>query len=576
VSAHRQRLRSCLQQLSQDGGEWVNWSADGQSLSWGFANKVTQLPVDELKLVSKIEPRDAGDDGILVLNVSIDNNGQYANAGTSGDLGQLTAALERQFQNAAQVRIDVSVDDESPWKSWNELDTWATESKVTIKRLRDETEEDEADDEAESGKQEYNIALEVPRSKPQGAVAFTGARIITMNGDEVIEDGTIVIQENRIAAVGRTGEVNIPADAQRFDVSGKTIMPGLIDVHAHLGYGVLDVNPQKEWRYFANLAYGVTTTHDPSASTHTVFSQAEMIETGEMVGPRVFSTGFILYGAIIPDMAVINSYADALSHVRRLKSLGAFSVKSYMQPRREQRQWVIRAAAAENMLVVPEGGGNFPANMGMLLDGHSGIEHSLSVGQIYGDVVRLFAETRAGYTPTLLVSYGGQEGEKWFYQHDDVWKNEKLQSFFPPRQIDARSRRRVMSDEDDYNHKLVAQGLKQITDAGGLVNLGAHGQLQGLGAHWELWAMTHGGMEPWDALRAATVNGAEYLGMDDHLGSLEPGKLADLIVLDLNPLEKIENSESVRMTVINGVVYDADSMDQLWPESRERGKFYFQ
>jgi len=352
-----------FQQLSQDGGEWVNWSADGQSLSWGFANKVTQLPVDELKLVSKIEPRDAGDDGILVLNVSIDNNGQYANAGTSGDLGQLTAALERQFQNAAQVRIDVSVDDESPWKSWNELDTWATESKVTIKRLRDETEEDEADDEAESGKQEYNIALEVPRSKPQGAVAFTGARIITMNGDEVIEDGTIVIQENRIAAVGRTGEVNIPADAQRFDVSGKTIMPGLIDVHAHLGYGVLDVNPQKEWRYFANLAYGVTTTHDPSASTHTVFSQAEMIETGEMVGPRVFSTGFILYGAIIPDMAVINSYADALSHVRRLKSLGAFSVKSYMQPRREQRQWVIRAAAAENMLVVPEGGGNFPANM---------------------------------------------------------------------------------------------------------------------------------------------------------------------------------------------------------------------
>jgi imidazolonepropionase-like amidohydrolase len=134
----------------------------------------------------------------------------------------------------------------------------------------------------------------------------------------------------------------------------------------------------------------------------------------------------------------------------------------------------------------------------------------------------------------------------------------------------------MMSDEDDFNHKLVAEGLQQITEAGGLVNLGAHGQLQGLGAHWELWAMTHGGMQPHDALRVATINGAEYLGMDDHLGSLEVGKLADLIVLDLNPLEKIENSESVRMTVINGVVYDAESMNQLWPEERERGKFYFQ
>ena len=296
--------------------------------------------------------------------------------------------------------------------------------------MQEESDEDEADEDDESGKQEYHIALEVARSKPQGVVAFTGARIITMNGDEVIEDGTIVIRDNRIAAVGHTGDVTIPADAERFDASGKTIMPGLIDAHAHLGYGVLDINPQKEWRYYANLAYGVTTTHDPSASTHTVFSQAEMIETGAMVGPRVFSTGFILYGAIIPDMAVINSYADALSHVRRLKSLGAFSVKSYMQPRREQRQWLIRAAAAENMLVVPDGGGDFPVNIGMLLDGHSGIEHSLSIGQIYGDVVRLFAETRAGYTPTLLVSYGGQEGEKWFYQHDDVWKMKNYSHFF--------------------------------------------------------------------------------------------------------------------------------------------------
>ncbi len=567
-----------FQQLSEDGGEWVNWSNDGQRLSWGFADTVTVLPVDELEFTNKAEPRDSGDDGILVLDVAIDSNGEYTSGDARGDLESIKPVLAGAWADATQVRIDVDIADESPWRSWHELETWAEEAKVAIKRLpkEDGEEDDSAGEDEEPARQEYNIVLAVPRAKPAGVVAFSGARIITMNGDEVIENGTVVITDNRISAVGPAGQVSIPAGARQFDVNGKTIMPGLVDVHAHMGYDVLDINPQKEWQYYANLAYGVTTTHDPSASTQTVFSQAEMIEAGVMVGPRVFSTGFILYGALLPDKAFINNYADALSHVRRLKKLGAFSVKSYEQPRREQRQWIIRAAAAEDMLVVPEGGGDFPKNMGMLIDGHSGIEHSLSVGRIYDDVVKLFAGTRAGYTATLLVAYGGQVGENWFYQHDDVWKNEKLQSFFPPRQIDARSRRRSMSDEDDFNHKLVAEGLKKISDAGGLVTLGAHGQLQGLGAHWELRAISQGGMDPHDALRAATINGAEYLGMGEHLGSIEAGKLADLIILEMNPLEKIENSESVRMTVINGVVYDADTMNQLWPEQKERGRFLFQ
>lgn len=565
-----------FQQLSRDGGEWLTWSADGHYLSWNFGDTVHRLATGEIRLKGKTEPQGAGDAGILVQSVSIDNAGRYRHGALTGDLAQLGAALQSGWSNAAAVRIDVMVDAAAPFKAWSDLEAWASEAKVAIKRLEPPTANAEEQDGQAPTMQTFDIELDVPRAKPAGTVAFAGARIITMHGDEVIEDGTVVVRDNRIIAVGPRDDVAIPAGAHRFDVSGKTLMPGLIDVHAHMGYGVLDINPQKEWRYYANLAYGVTTTHDPSASTHTVFSQAEMIEAGVMVGPRVFSTGFILYGATNPDMAVINSYADALSHVRRLKSLGAFSVKSYMQPKREQRQWIIRAAAAEGMQVVPEGGGDFPVNMGMLFDGHSGIEHSLSVGQIYADVVRLFATTRAGYTPTLLVAYGGQEGEKYFYQHDDVWKNEKLQSFFPPRQIDARARRRTMSADDDYNHMLVAAGMKKIAAAGGLVNLGAHGQLQGLGAHWELWAITSGGMAAHEALRVATMNGAEYLGMDQYLGSIEAGKLADMIVLERNPLEDIHNSESVRMTVVNGVVYDADSMDEIWPISKPRGRFHFQ
>jgi peptidyl-dipeptidase Dcp len=248
-----------------------------------------------------------------------------------------------------------------------------------------------------------------------------------------------------------------------------------------------------------------------------------------------------------------------------------------MQPRRDQRQWVIKAALEEEMLVVPEGGGDFEGNITMIHDGHSGIEHALSIGPIYDDVVQLFARTEVGYTPTLLVSYGGQFGENWFYQHYDVWENERLQSFLPPRQLDSRARRRSMAAEDDYNHKTVAAGCGKILRAGGLVNLGAHGQLQGLGAHWEMWALTHGGtMTPHEALQVATINGARYIGMDAEIGSIEPGKLADLVVLERNPLESIENSDSVAYTMMNGALYDAATMDRIEPSAEPRGRFPFQ
>ncbi|MGH9902949.1 MAG: amidohydrolase family protein, partial [Pyrinomonadaceae bacterium] len=418
------------------------------------------------------------------------------------------------------------------------------------------------------------IGFEFDTARPRGLVALTNARVITMRGDEVIEKGSVLVEDNRVRAVG--AKIQIPAGARRIDLAGKTVMPGLIDVHAHMGYDTLDISPEKQWPYFANLAYGVTTTHDPSASTQTVFAQSEMVKAGAMAGPRVFSTGYILYGAENAEKSPVTSYADARSHLERLQAVGAFSVKSYNQPRRDQRQRIIAAARDLNMMVVPEGGSTYYFNMTHVLDGHTGIEHAIPVAPLYKDALTLLAKSQAGYTPTLIVGYGGLWGENYWYQHTEVWKNEKLLRFTPRRVIDARSRRRVMAAEDDFYHFELAKAVKDVVRAGGRAQLGAHGQLQGLGVHWELWMLQQGGMTAHEALRCATLYGAQYLGLDRDLGSLEAGKLADLVVLDKNPLENIRHSESVSHVMINGVLYDTRNMDEVYPQARPRTKFFWE
>jgi imidazolonepropionase-like amidohydrolase/Tol biopolymer transport system component len=419
-----------------------------------------------------------------------------------------------------------------------------------------------------------DIGLKLPSDVPTGVVAFKNARIITMKGDEVIEDGTLVVERNRIQAVGPSSSVEIPRGANVIECAGKTIMPGLIDVHAHMWHS--SITPTQSWLYLANLAFGVTTTHDPSNPTETVFTNAEMVRAGELVGPRVFSTGTILYGADGDFKAVVNSLDDARSHLRRMKAVGAFSVKSYNQPRRNQRQQVIKAARELEMMVVPEGGSFFYHNMSMILDGHSGIEHTIPIAPIYQDVTTVWGGSKTGSTPTLIVGYGGLWGEEYWYQKTNVWENERLLTFTPRPVIDERSRRRTMSPEDEFNHIELAKNCKQLTDAGTSVQLGAHGQLQGLGAHWELWMFAQGGMTHMEALRAATWNGAWYIGMDGDLGSLEAGKLADLLVLDANPLEDIRNSESIRYTMVNGRLYDSRTMDEIGNHPEKRLAFYWE
>ncbi|HEY5799732.1 MAG TPA: amidohydrolase family protein [Burkholderiaceae bacterium] len=420
------------------------------------------------------------------------------------------------------------------------------------------------------------IGFSQPLATPRATVVIDGARIVTMKGDEVIENGRIVVKNNRIAAIGKADDVAVPAGATRIDAKGKTVIPGLVDAHWHGSMGDDGIIPQQSWVAYAGLAFGVTTVHDPSNDTGTIFTHAEMQRAGLVVGPHIYSTGTILYGAKGNFAAPVNSLDDAMTHLNRLKAAGAISVKSYNQPRREQRQQILEAARQTGMMVVPEGGSLFQHNMTMVVDGHTGVEHSLPVENAYDDVKQLWSQTKVGYTPTLIVSYGGLDGEHYWYARTDVWRHPILSKYVPKSVLEPRSIRRETAPEEDFNVFKVARTATALQRAGVPVNMGAHGQREGLGAHWEMWSLVGGGMTPMEALRTATINGARYLGLDKDVGSLETGKLADLVIIDGDVVADIRKSDRITHVMVGGRLYETSTMNEVGATPKTRKPFFFE
>jgi Tol biopolymer transport system component len=410
-----------------------------------------------------------------------------------------------------------------------------------------------------------SINLMAPSDIPQGKVAFVGARLITQAGD-VIEQGTLLVDRNRIAAVGAEGDVTVPANAFVVDAHGKTIMPGLVNMHGHLEdcyYAATGAMPQKQSAYYAALAFGTTTNFDPYASEVPSYTASEMRNAGNLVGPRTISVGSVLFGRpgkYDPVYEPINSLADAEKVMQRKKALGGHLVKSYRQPMRSQRQQIIKAARDAGIMVAVEGESHFYNNISAVLDGHNTVEHNLPVATYYNDILQLFTHSRTASTPTLVVTFGELLGENYIYQHHRNWEDPRIDQFVPymnsvyspigqryAAPLFARNITSVhVADELwDIGFRSVARSYKKLDDAGVLVNVGSHGQVQGLAMHWEMELFAEGGMANERILRAATINGAKTLALDHEIGSLEVGKLADLIVLGKNPLEDIRNTISV-------------------------------
>ncbi len=424
-----------------------------------------------------------------------------------------------------------------------------------------------------------SLSMEVAADKATGTTALTGARVVTMaRGDGgIIDDATILIRGDRIVAVGPRASIAIPAGTRTIDATGKIIIPGLVDAHAHGPQGDDEIVPQQNWSAMANLAMGTTTVHDPSSRSAEIFPAAEMQQTGMLLAPRTFSTGEIVYGAKAPDVyAQIDTYEDALAVIRRLKAQGAHSVKNYNQPRREQRQMVVAAAQAENMEVVPEGGSLFTLDMSLVQDGNATVEHNVPLEHFYADVVNLWSQTTVGYTPTLVVAYGGPAGDPYWRAHSDVWRHPLLSRHAPPALLAAQNARREIAPEEDYVDGATAREAGKLAAKGVPVAIGAHGQQPGLGAHWELWSFVRGGFTPIEALRAGTIASATSLGYARDVGSLEPGKLADLVVLTADPTVDIRNSDKIAQVMLGGRLYDAATLNETATGTRRRLPYWWE
>ena len=431
----------------------------------------------------------------------------------------------------------------------------------------------------EAPKTGVSLSMTIDADRPKGSLALVGARIVSMASTDggIIDDGVILVEADRITAIGRRGEVPIPAGMPRLDVSGKTIIPGLVDAHAHGPYGIDDLTPQQNWAEMVNLALGVTTRHDPSSIAATVFPALEMQRAGLVIGPRSFSTGEIIYGAKSPGVyAQIDSLDDARSHVRRLKAQGAHSIKNYNQPRREQRQQVVAAALEENMRSVAEGGSLFGLDITLIQDGNTTLEHNIPLSTFYDDVLQFFSKSKTGYTPTLVVTYGGPAGDPYWRSHTEVWKHPLLQKHEPSAVLNAANARRQLAPDEDYVDDDNAREAHKLALLGVPVSIGAHGQEPGIAAHWEMWSFVRGGMTPVEALATGTINAARSLGYDRDVGSLEVGKLADLVILDADPSANIRNSDKVSKVMIGGRLYDAATLNEEMTGTRKRKPYFWE
>ncbi|RNL68636.1 hypothetical protein ED312_22980 [Sinomicrobium pectinilyticum] len=474
-----------------------------------------------------------------------------ASAGTTATPGEMPGIRLTTFRGGRQPR----------WKQDGEIITWLSGNTILgiPRRKALSVCENNHPGKIKDSIQPDTLAVfryKRPLYRSGDVLVLSGADVIPMNGKELIKNAVIVIENGRIAEVGIPGEVDIPQNAKIIDVQGKTILPGFIDMHAH------DSPPSDllsgDWREFKKeLALGVTTVRNPSTGVET-YGLAELSEIGGITAPRIFGAV-----GIVNNKFRINTLEDARRLARTYKSMGAVFLKVHDSWPRKQRQLLVMAAKEEELNITAHADtdnylGIF--NLSVILDGFTGWEHILPVGKLYDDVKQLLAISGTWYTPTLLAMTGRLGAFRESYGLDN---SRVMQPGISRNKGKQREETELIPEHSRLMY--YAENAAQMSLSGARVTAGSHGDVPGMELHWELQALLAGGMTGHEALQTITLLAAEGLGMQNDLGSIEPGKIADILVLDKNPLEDIRKTLSVRYVIKNGIVYDSKTLHVIWP-----------
>lgn len=396
-----------------------------------------------------------------------------------------------------------------------------------------------------------DATIRLPRAVPAGRILLRGATVLTMRGDEAIGNADLLIDRDRIAAVGPRGTIPVPAGTEIRDLAGRFVTPGLVDAHAHWFEMRRGLQEAGHWDFRANLALGVTAGLDVQPFTTDVFGYQDMIDAGIMDGPRAWSTG---PGLFLNQAPATDADADAI--VSRYRDhYRTRNLKSYLVGGRAVRQRVVAAARRMGMMPTTEGASDHVLGLTHAIDGFAGNEHNLPLTPLHDDVVRLIVASGMSYVPTLSVLYGGAPALPNMLIEGDPLDDPRVRATYPAAMIAAKRRDRRWTPPHDMRLADFAADAVRLQRAGGLVGMGSHGEVQGIGLHLEMKAYTLGGASPHEALFAATMGSARTIGHADDVGSIEAGKFADLLILSADPRVNIDNSRTIVEVIKGGVRY---------------------
>jgi imidazolonepropionase-like amidohydrolase len=440
------------------------------------------------------------------------------------------------------------------------------------------------------------LALPSARAVAQRPLVFTHVTVIDGADSTPRPDQTVIIRGNRIAAVTPSRSARIPADARIVDGRGKFLIPGLWDMHVHTatvgGRAVLAL-------YVAN---GVTGVRDMAGDWPTLTAFRDDIASGRLVGPRVIASGPYLEGGNIPIPHILARTPDeGRAGVDSLVRLGVDFVKVHGQLTRDTYFAITRRARERGIAVA----GHVPRVVGSADASDSGqrsIEHLLAIpvqctpaesialqprfrvqaalgrcsSQDLAPLYARFVRNDTWVTPTFVAQYEvaawpgrALPGDSLAHYLPDSLRRYVAGIFPMPDSIPPGA--------DSVGLAMFAKRLAQVATmhrAGVRVLTGTDAPLRnsppGFGIHEELVLLARGGLSPFEIIRAATLEPARYFRALDSLGTIAPGKLADLVLLDANPLDDIRNTRRIAAVVANGRLYDAKDRERLLRSGTQR------